>query len=108
TFTAPSGYHRRVLEGCLLGPTEWERLSWDAELPAGSRLSLRLRSAASLLELQTAPWLGPFDSQPADLLLPPGPVPSLRFLEVELMLVSDDGATSPRVLDVSIRYNCPV
>ncbi|NIU70122.1 MAG: hypothetical protein GWN73_33985, partial [Actinobacteria bacterium] len=36
TFTAPNGYLRTVVEGCAVGPTEWERVSWDATEPGMS------------------------------------------------------------------------
>jgi hypothetical protein len=52
--------------------------------------------------------VGTFDSSPADLLEPPGPVPPGNFLEIELVLISEDERTSPTVRDLSVQYLCPL
>jgi hypothetical protein len=107
TFTAPNGFYRTVVEGCGMGATQWERLEWDAELPPRTRVQMRVRAASTTAGLATASWLGPFDVSPADLTLPPGPVPELRFLEVEITLVSEDERSSPAVRSVTVQFNCP-
>ncbi len=108
TFTAPNGYLRTVVEGCAVGPTEWERVSWDATEPGMSMVDVRVRSAVTRAALSTAPWVGPFTTSPSELALPPGPVDTGRFLEVEVNLVSDDAMRSPRVRSVRVQYNCPI
>jgi hypothetical protein len=108
TFTAPNGFLRTVVEGCAIGPTEWERITWNASTPGMSMVDVRVRSASTRSGLATAPWVGPFTTTPSELLLPPGPVDTERFLEVEVNLVSDDAMRSPRVTSVSVQFNCPV
>jgi hypothetical protein len=108
TFTAPNGYLRTVVEGCAVGPTEWERLTWTATEPARTRVFLRVRTAATPLALGSATWIGPFESSPVDFAMPPGPLPTDRYLEVEVNLVSDDETRSPRVQDVTVQLHCPI
>jgi len=108
TFTAPNGYLRTVVEGCAVGPTEWEIVRWDASTPGPTEVQVRVRAAATRAELGSTPWIGPFRTTPSDLVLPPGPVGPERFLEVEVMLVSGDERSTPRVRSVSVQYNCPI
>lgn len=107
TFTVPNGFVRTVIEGCASGPTEWEELSFDATVPAATRVEIRLRSADTRLGLADAAWLGPFTGSPADLTMAPGPIPPRRFLEVEATLISEDESRSPRLDTVSVQLNCP-
>ncbi|MEM1414320.1 MAG: hypothetical protein AAGH15_05450, partial [Myxococcota bacterium] len=104
TFTAPSGFVRAVLDACPSGMGRWERLTWDADVPGGTRLEVRVRSAFTRDALGSAPWFGPFDAQPADL----EAVPLGRFLEVETTLVSDGGSRSPSVRSVSVQVDCAI
>jgi streptogramin lyase len=107
TFTAPNGYIRTVIAGCAVGPTEWETVSWNATVPAGTRVELRARTADRVVDLATATWVGPFASRPTDLMSPPGPIGTGRHVEIEIQLYSDGAATSPSIDDVTIQYNCP-
>lgn len=108
TFTAPNGYLRTVVEGCAMGPSEWERLTWDANVPRGSRVEVRVRSADRLVDLGAAPWIGPYTARPTELDAPPGPVPPRRYLELEITLISEDERTSPRITDLTVQFNCPI
>jgi len=58
--------------------------------------------------LGAATWVGTFTESPSDLTASPGPVPLGNFLEIELVLVSEDERTSPTVRDVSVQYLCPL
>ncbi|MCC7535403.1 MAG: hypothetical protein IT379_04285 [Deltaproteobacteria bacterium] len=107
TITSPNGYVRAVIEGCSVGPTEWEQLWWDAETPAGARVEVRARTSDSREGLRTATWTGPWTASPVDLSMRPGPLPTLRFLEVEVTLVSEDEVNSPIVRNVTVQHNCP-
>lgn len=107
TFTAPNGYLRTVIDGCAVGPTEWERVDWTASAPPGTRIELRVRTAGTAAELRTRPWSGPFTARPSDLVAPPGPVGSGRLMELELQLFSDGGSASPSVAELSVQLNCP-
>jgi len=108
TFVAPSGYARVVVDGCAAGPTEWESLWWDADVPAGARIEVRVRAADRASELAAAPWLGPFGVSPSDLTRPPGPIPPRAVLEVEAQLVSDAASRSPALRSVTVQLNCPI
>lgn len=107
TFTAPNGYYRTIVPGCAVGPTEWEIVTWDATVPAGTRVELRARTASSVAELAGTPWVGPYTSRPTDLASPPGPLGPQRYMEIEIQLFSDGGARSPSIDDLVVQYNCP-
>lgn len=107
TFVAPSGFVRQVVSGCAVGPTEWEHVDWVADVPAGTRVELRARTAMRLEDLASAAWVGPFTSRPTELTLPPGPIGTGSFLEVEVQLFSEGGSVSPSVSELSVQLNCP-
>jgi hypothetical protein len=108
TFVSPSGYLRTVIPGCGSGPTQWERVDWSADLPAGTDASLRIRTAPTEADLPAARWVGPFRSRPTDLTLPPGPISGDRFAELELTLDSGGTTSSPRIERLTVQYNCPL
>lgn len=106
TFTAPSGTFRTQLSGCAFGPTEWERLEVNAMVPAGARVETRLRSAPTEDRLDTAPWTPAASGSERDLStlgLDPN-----RFLELEVTLIRDGGAATPRLESVRVQRNCPI
>ena len=104
TITVPMGTARTQLEGCALGPTEWEELRWRADRPGGSAIRVRVRSAESPALLPTAIWRGPFEETPVAIdFLPPG-----SAIEVEFTLVEGPGNASPILQDYAVQFNCPV
>ncbi len=103
TFTAPNGYVREIVAACPDGRTEWERLTVSSTTPADTRIEVRVRAADRVDQLPDAPWFGPFDGSPVDLM----DVPAGVFLEVEAMLVSSERGTSPRLRRMTVQYNCP-
>ena len=105
---ARNGYIRNVLEGCEMGPSEWEQVTWDADLPTGARIELRLRTAATRDGLSSTTWMGPWNSQPVDLFDSPGPLSEDRFLGVELRLVSGPDGGTPTLRSVTFRVHCPI
>lgn len=107
-ITAPTGFARSILEGCTMGPSEWERLTWDARVPSGARLEIRLRTADTRDALMTAMWLGPWGASPIDLLTPPGPLSEQRFLEVESRLISLTETSSPSLRNITVQVHCPL
>lgn len=108
TFVSPNGTLRTRIVGCASGPTQWERVDWSADVPPGTDVSLRMRTARSEDELAVARWIGPFRARPSDLELPPGPVSGERFAELELTLDSGGTGTSPRIDRLVVQYNCPL
>ncbi len=107
-ITAPNGYVRSILEGCAMGPTEWERLEWEANIPSGARLEIRLRTAASRDALESAMWIGPWSSSPIDLLTSPGPLAEERYMEVESRLVSINEMATPALESIVVQIHCPL
>ncbi len=107
TFTVPNGFLRTVVEGCPRGPTEWERLRWDATTPPGTRIEVRVRTAGTTDALRSATWIGPFTTTPVELSAPPGPVGTGRWMEIELTLISEDEESTPRLDTVDVQLNCP-
>ena len=107
-ITAPSGFVRSILEGCAMGPTEWERIEWDATIPAGARLEIRARAAATVEALDAAMWLGPWGASPIDLLAGPDRLPELRYLQLESRLISVNEMASPRLQNLTVQLHCPL
>jgi streptogramin lyase len=106
-ITAPSGFVRGLVQGCAMGPSEWETLWVDAQVPSDGRVQIRLRAADTRDALTSARWLGPWDASPIDLLS----VPELgegRYLEVEARLVSGDRRRSPTLRQVTVQLHCPI
>lgn len=108
TFTAPAGSVRRTLEGCAVGPSEWERVRVDGSTPPGSRIEVRARTADRVDALTETPWIGPFSGAAIDLGRPPGPVGTGRLLELEIALVSADGRAAPRLRELTVQLHCPL
>lgn len=107
-ITAQTGFIRDVLSGCELGPSEWEQLSVDADLPSGTRVQVRVRAAASREELERAMWFGPFEREVVDLLVEARGLPQAQLLEVEARLVSDTRSSSPALRQIVVRLHCPL
>lgn len=108
TFVSPNGTLRATIAGCASGPTQWERVDWTGDVPAGTDASLRIRTATSEADLAMARWVGPFRGRPSELELPPGPVSGERFAELELTLDSGGTTSSPRIESLTVQYNCPL
>jgi outer membrane protein assembly factor BamB len=105
-ITAPSGFIRGVLEGCAMGPTQWEQLTVDAKLSGAAQIQIRVRTAGDSKALDAAHWLGPWDSASIDLTAAPGPLAQEHLLEVEARLVSGDRQSSPALSQITVRVNC--
>ncbi|MEM9860883.1 MAG: MopE-related protein, partial [Myxococcota bacterium] len=104
TITTPTGTARTTVEGCDVGPTEWERLTWSATTPGGSTVRARYRSAPTREALAMAPWSESLDTNPRDL----SSVPQQRFLQVEFVLTEGPGNRSPSLRNFQVQYNCPI
>jgi len=102
----PQGTYNGVVEACGVAGADWMTVSWDAETPDGTAVSVRVRTAPTREGLQDAAWYGPWTESPADLLSAPGPVPVGTFLEFELSLQSFDGSATPRVTRIGVAYAC--
>jgi len=105
-FTAPFGFYRRDFEGCGPGATRWLSVTWDGYTPPNTAIKLLVRAADDPAALGTAQSYGPFTQSPADLLQPPGPVPSKGYLRVEFQLTSTDGASTPVLNSFQVSWRC--
>jgi hypothetical protein len=65
-----------------------------------------VRAADTRADLAGASWIGPFTGNPADLTMAPGPVPGLRFLEVEVRLRTEDRTRAPRIFSMDVAVSC--
>lgn len=101
----PRGYYREVIEAC--SSAVWQTLTWAAETPPDTTIEMRVRTAATAIDLSSAPWLPAYTSSPADLQADPA-VPDGAFLELEITLISENPAAVPRVGWVELTYECPV
>ncbi len=104
-FTAPLGRFWRDFQGCS-SSTGWLTVTWDATTPPRTAVQLFVRTAARLQDLGAAPAYGPFNTQPADLHAPPGPVPRSGFIRVEFHLTSSDGLSTPVLNSFQLSYTC--
>jgi hypothetical protein len=101
TFADPKGFYRFVIEGCPGQSTQWRGVQIDADIPPMTAVKINVRSANSEAELKDAAWVGPFTA-PAELEgVPPG-----AYLEVEVVLTTDDQSVAPRVRGVEIIREC--
>jgi hypothetical protein len=107
-ITAQTGFIRDVLTGCEVGPSEWEQLTVDADLPSSTRVQIRVRAAATPAELTEAMWFGPFEGDSVDLLGEASGLPQARLLEVEARLVSETRSSSPALRQIVVRLHCPL
>jgi hypothetical protein len=114
----PFGYYRHVFEGCTdpNTTTEWRDVIWRADVPPGTSLRFRVRTAATRAALEMATWVivadVPPDASPADVraaLMADGIEPAL-FLELEVRLESEraSGTTvlTPRVSSMDVARVC--
>jgi len=77
----------------------WQSLSWNANVPAGTEVTARVRTAHEQPALAAAAWAGPYNSGAAL------GVPDNQWIEIELALRSNDAASVvPAVHDVTLRW----
>ena len=107
-ITASTGFIRGTLEGCTLGPSEWEELTVDADVARSARVTIRLRTAATREALRDAQWLGPFETSPVDLRALEPPLTMDRLIEIEARLVAEDRRNSPSLHSITVQLHCPM
>ena len=71
--TSLTGYYRHVIDACPGapdGPTTWHEMTFDADVPDGTSLTIRVRTADTRGELMAQPWVRvvnvPDDTSPVD------------------------------------------
>lgn len=116
--TNPRGFYRHVFEACPDGTApEWGELRFEAETPAGTSVSFRVKTAETRDGLDAADWVNigsvPPDASPlfvGEALTAAGVTPA-RFLLLEISLsaerMSSTMVITPRVLGVDVTHSCP-
>ncbi len=107
-FTSPKGYYSWIEPGCGGGLfTRWYAVQWDGDTPPGTSLTVAVRSADTVAALKTAAFFGAYDTSPAQLDQPPGPlVPNpANFIEVRFVLATT-GLASPKLKGFQIAFAC--
>lgn len=82
---------------------DWGRIRWDADLPGGSRLRIRVRSGNTDEPDETWSEWTLVDSARTEQHGPVG-APPARRIQVELDLVASKAGSSPRVRSLEIHY----
>jgi hypothetical protein len=104
-FTAPRGTFKKDMTGCD-PQTTWRSVTWDAEVPANTRLQLYVKVANTLADLNNSATTryGPFELSPADLVT--AGVPKGHYLRVEFVLLSSNGKSTPVLKSFNVVWQC--
>lgn len=105
-FAEPRGRYNFIVEGCATGTQTWRGTNYRAEVPAGTTVTVFARVADTIADLDALPWVGPFDTNPADFTMDPGPLDSGRYLQVELRLATTDRMAAPRIFSIDVAGVC--
>ncbi len=104
----PTGEYRVPIQGCPgTEIANWTGVTWESTTPPGTSVEIFVRAGDDLATLDTAPLYGPWLVSPADLQMPPGPVPSTRFILLIIRLISTDRESTPIVHGYGVQWNCP-
>jgi len=108
TVTRPTGDYVVPIQGCADGAqARWVAVVWDATTPPATSVEIWVRSGDDLATLDSQPIYGPWLVSPADLQMPPGPVPDGVYLQLTIRLISDDREATPIVHSYSVQWACP-
>ncbi|MSP60355.1 MAG: hypothetical protein EXR72_08440 [Myxococcales bacterium] len=107
-FTNPKGFYAWAQKGCNQGDTKWVKVNWNAEVPPGTKLTLRARSGNTPIPDNTwGAWSSEFTASPADLKgnppLLPNPAP---YLQIQFDLSTQDKTTTPKLKGFEIVFLC--
>ena len=115
--TNPRGFYRHVFEACADGgELSWGDVVFDADIPDGTSVSFRVKTAETRDGLAAAEWIAVGAAPPgtspmsiADALMAAGVTP-LRFLMLEVALRAERSSTTtvitPRVSSVNVTHTC--
>ena len=93
-----------MLAGCTSGDTVWKKVLWQADLPAGTAITVYVRTADTIDGLKTALRYGPFNASPID--LSTGVTIKGRYIAVEATLTSNKPDVSPVLKSITAQYEC--
>ena len=87
-------------------PVQFEAIDWEGATPFDAKVRFQVRGAATPEALRKSAWTGPtgpgsdYNQRRSKLSLPPG----ARYFQFKASLISPDGASTPILRSVSIRY----
>ena len=111
--TGATGRYVQRFTGCVGNDTAWIELAWKADVPAGSLLRFRARTAENAAAIATATWVdvaaAPGGKSPTSLAgaLSKAKIPSGHLLDVEVTFTVAGGAASPKLEGLDVGYVCP-
>jgi streptogramin lyase len=82
--------------------TPWGKISWNSHVPAGTSLSVRVRSAQTSSGLGSQPWVTVGNGVPFTT------VPAGRFLQIEVQFTGTDAGASPILYDLTVSPSCAI
>lgn len=105
---APTGvYNQLVPSECGAQQTAWDTLDWRLDTPAGTSVTISLRTGATLQALRAAPFkmltIEPGGSVPPVSLRT---LPGDNFLEVGFAMKAPDVYSTPLLKSVALTYHC--
>jgi hypothetical protein len=110
--TGALGRYVERFTGCDGDDTRWIELAWKADVPSGSLLRFRARTAETTPALATATWVDvatvPTGTSPASLAGPlaAAKIASGHFVEIEVTFNVPASAKSPKLQALDVGYLC--
>jgi DNA-binding beta-propeller fold protein YncE len=110
-FSAREGWYRQVFEACDPNyQVRWDWITWNASVPAGTRMLIRARTSNYVDRLPESTWVRlvdvPDDVAPVAI---PTDLPEGHFIEIEVRLYADASLVfSPVVRQVEFEFACTV
>jgi hypothetical protein len=87
-------------------PVQFETLDWEGSTPFATKIEFQVRAATTAEALRKSAWMGPtgagsdYEQRRSKLSL----LPRARYFQFKATLISPDGANTPILRSVSIRY----
>jgi hypothetical protein len=103
-ITTKQGSYFQTVAGCSRF-AEWDLVTWNASEPPNTNVVLYVRGSNNF-DFTLSQRYGPWPTSPANLQLPPGPVPQFKYIQLEFVLVSEDQTSQPTLNSFSITSSC--
>ena len=107
-FTVSQGQYSTIIGGWSEIRVKWESLFVNAEIPAGSSISVEVRTAMTVEALETTPWQGMFGPfPPATFPMDLSVLPAMdgKYLQLRLWLFSEDKESTPIIKEIQAQFN---